>query len=137
VVSDLLFRRLGFPLQVLHTTQGDRSSIKGDVARAYRWPFASRAERTAPLALARMVPDNAESHPSIPGLRITHELFATAQVPISIVWGEKDPILGRQVLNLSRMRPDAKVTRTPAGHFLQEEVPEIVADAILDVAARA
>lgn len=137
VLSDVLFRTLGFPLGLLHTSQGDRSSIRGDVARAYRWPLAARADRAAPLALARMVPDNPTSHPSIAGLRITHELFATAEVPISIVWGEKDPILGRGISHLSRTRPDAKVTRTPAGHFLQEEVPEILAEAILDVAARA
>ena len=137
VASDLLFRRLGFPLGALHLSQGDRSSIKGDVARAYRWPLRTRADRAAPLALARMVPDAAEGHPSIPGLRITHELFATANIPISIVWGEKDPILGRAINRLSRTRPDANVIRTPAGHFLQEEVPEILADAILDVAARA
>ncbi len=137
VVSDLLFRRLGFPLGVLHRTQGDPSSIRGDVARAYRWPLRTRADRAAPLALARMVPDSIDVHPSIAGLRITHELFATAQIPISIVWGEKDPILGRVVGHLARTRPDAKVLRTPAGHFLQEEVPELLADAILDVASRA
>lgn len=137
VVSDVLFRTLGFPLGLLHTSQGDRSSIRGDVARAYRWPLAARADRAAPLALARMVPDNPHAHPSIAGLEKTHALFATAQVPIAIVWGEKDPILGRGITHLSRTRPDAKVTRTPAGHFLQEEVPEILAEAILDVAARA
>lgn len=137
VVSDLLFRTLGFPLGLLHTSQGDRSTIRGEVARAYRWPLAARADRAAPLALARMVPDNPDSHPSLAGLRTTHELFATVAVPISIVWGEKDPILGRGISHLARTRPDAKVTRTPAGHFLQEEVPEILAEAILDVAARA
>lgn len=137
LISDVLFRRLGFPLGVLHRTQGDRSSIRGEVARAYRWPLRTRADRAAPLALARMVPDSAEAHPSIAGLRITHELFATAQIPISMVWGEADPILGRVVTHLARTRPDAKVTRTPAGHFLQEEVPEMLADAILDVCARA
>jgi haloalkane dehalogenase len=137
IVSDVLFRRLGFPLGLLHTSQGDRSSIRGDVARAYRWPLRTRADRAAPLALARMVPDSPTDHPSLAGLRITHELFASAQVPISIVWGEKDPILGRAITRLARARPDAKVTRTPAGHFLQEEVPELLADAILDVAARA
>ena len=137
LISDVLFRRLGFPLGVLHRTQGDRSSIRGEVARAYRWPLRTRAERAAPLALARMVPDSAEARPSIAGLRITHELFATAQIPISMVWGEADPILGRVVTHLARTRPDAKVTRTPAGHFLQEEVPELLADAIVDVCARA
>ncbi len=136
-LGDVLFRRLGFPLGVLHRTQGDRSTIRGDVARAYRWPLRTRADRAAPLGLARMVPDSIDVHPTIAGLRITHELFATAQIPISIVWGEKDPILGRVVSHLSRTRPDAKVLRTPAGHFLQEEVPELLADAILDVASRA
>ena len=39
--------------------------------------------------------------------------------------------------HLERLRPDAKIVRTQAGHFLQEEVPEPIADAILDVARRA
>ena len=37
----------------------------------------------------------------------------------------------------ARLRPDATVTRTQAGHFLQEEVPDALADAVVDVAARA
>jgi haloalkane dehalogenase len=134
VVSTLLFRELGFPLGVLHMSQSDRSSIRGDVARAYRWPLRRRADRAAPLALARMVPDS-QSHPSVPVLRVTEELFRTAQVPISIVWGTKDPVLGRVISHLERMRPDAKVIRTDrAGHFLQEEVPDLLADALLSVA---
>jgi haloalkane dehalogenase len=115
-------------------SQSDRSSIRGDVARAYRWPLRKRADRAAPLALARMVPDS-QSHPSVPALRVTEELFRTAQVPISIVWGTKDPVLGRVINHLERMRPDAKVVRSDrAGHFLQEEVPDLLADALLSVA---
>jgi pimeloyl-ACP methyl ester carboxylesterase len=41
------------------------------------------------------------------------------------------------IKHLVRIRPDAKVVRTNAGHFLQEEVPEELADAILEIAARA
>jgi pimeloyl-ACP methyl ester carboxylesterase len=137
LASDVLFRGLGFPLGVLHLSQGDRSSIRGEVAKAYRWPLRRRADRAAPLALARMVPDRVTGHPSIPLLAQTHELFATARVPISLVWGTRDPILGRVVNHLERTRPDATITRTAAGHFLQEEVPEPFADAILDVASRA
>ena len=37
----------------------------------------------------------------------------------------------------ARVRPDASVVRTEAGHFLQEEVPEPLADAVIDVAGRA
>jgi cis-3-alkyl-4-acyloxetan-2-one decarboxylase len=129
-----VFEWAGFPLGVLHLTQGDRSSIRGDVARAYRWPLAKRADRAAPLALARMVPNNASHHPSLAGLTRTDELFRTAQVPIQLVWGMKDPILGRVIGHLEKLRPDAKVTRTRAGHFLQEEVPNELAAAIREVA---
>jgi haloalkane dehalogenase len=136
VISDVLFKRLRFPLDLLHTSQGDKSSIRGDVARAYRWPLSRRADREAPLALARLVPDSLE-HRSVPAQRIVDELFRTAAVPVSIVWGDKDPILGRVVTHLARIRPDAKVVRTQAGHFLQEEVPDELADALLDVSGRA
>ena len=90
-----------------------------------------------PLALARMVPDSVDKHPSIPALRRVEETFRTAKVPIEIVWGKRDPILGRVINHLERLRPDAKVTRTGAGHFLQEEVPTELADAVTNVAARA
>jgi cis-3-alkyl-4-acyloxetan-2-one decarboxylase len=136
LASDLLFRRLGFPLGLLHLSQGDRGSIKGDVAKAYRWPLRRHADRAAPLALARMVPDSPDLHPSLPALGVTHDLFSSIQVPIHLVWGVKDPILGRVINHLERLRPDAKVTRTDAGHFLQEEVPRELAAAIRDVVAR-
>ena len=137
IVSDVLFRRLGFPLGVLHTSQGDRSTIRGEVAKAYRWPLKHRRDRAAPLALARMVPDSPDQHPSLPALRVTNDLFASIDVPIHLVWGTKDPILGRVINHLERMRPDAKITRTEAGHFLQEEVPRELAAAVRDVVARA
>ncbi len=136
VVSDLVFRRLGFPLGVLSFAQGDRRSIRGDVARAYRWPLRRRAARAAPLALARMVPD-ALTHVSVPALGRSQAAFVTARVPVALVWGMRDPILGRVINHVARLRPDAIVTRTSAGHFLQEEVPEALAEAILEVVRRA
>lgn len=137
IVSNVLFEGLGFPIGVLDRIQGDRSSIRGDVARAYRWPLRKLRDRHAPLALARMVPDSHDRHPSVAALQITNELYASAKVPIALVWGMKDPILGRVVNHLARVRPDASVVKTDAGHFLQEEVPALLADAIVDVAARA
>ncbi len=137
IVSNVLFEWLGFPLGVLHLSQGDRASIRGDVARAYRWPLAKRAERAAPLALARMVPNDPERHPSIPQLRETDALFRSLDAPIRIVWGTRDPVLGRIINHLERIRPDAAIERTGAGHFLQEEVPEELATAVLDVVDRA
>jgi haloalkane dehalogenase len=64
VVSDLAFRLLGFPQYALHLAQADRRSSRGDVARAYRWPLRRIADRTAPLAFARMVPLGPD-HPSM------------------------------------------------------------------------
>jgi haloalkane dehalogenase len=136
VLSDALFRGLGFPLGVLHYSQGDRRSIRGDVARAYRWPLRSIKSRAAPLALARMVPDSL-AHATVPELQIVEELFRTAQVPVALVWGTKDPILGRVIGHAARLRPDATVVKTGAGHFLQEEVPDDLATAIVNVAAAA
>lgn len=139
VISDVVFRGLGFPLNVLWAAQGDRGSIRGAVARAYRWPLRSLADRAGPLALARMVPSGPE-HPSVPELRRGEAWirgFFAAGGPLALVWGERDPILGRALARHERAFPGAPVTRTQAGHFLQEEVPEALAGAVRDVAGRA
>jgi cis-3-alkyl-4-acyloxetan-2-one decarboxylase len=139
VVSDLAFRGLGFPQNALWVAQGDRRSIRGPVARAYRWPLRRLSDRSGPLALARMVPDSLE-HPSIAPLRRGEAWlreFVAAGGPLALVWGERDPILGRALARHERAFPTASVTRTQAGHFLQEEVPEALAAAIREVARRA
>src|SRR5262249_14951879 len=85
VVSDVVFR-LGFPQTVMRFTQGDRSSIRGKVARAYRWPLRRVVDRVAPLALARMVPDSLE-HPTIEPLRACERAITSFTGPIAVVWG--------------------------------------------------
>ena len=42
-------------------------------------------------------------------------------------------MLGRVISFIERLLPQAKVTRTQAGHFLQEEVPAEIAAAVRDV----
>ena len=139
VISDLVFRGLGFPQSTLWVAQGDRRSIWGPVARAYRWPLRHLSERAGPLALARMVPDDLE-HPSVPPLRRGEAWlrgFTAAGGPLALVWGERDPILGRALARHERAFPSASVRRTAAGHFLQEEVPEALVAAIREVVGRA
>jgi haloalkane dehalogenase len=53
------------------------------------------------------------------------------------VWGDRDPILGRALRGVAESLPEASVVRVPAGHFLQEEAPVPIADAIREVARRA
>lgn len=136
VVSDVAFKLLGFPQNMLHRVQGDPTSIRGDVARAYRYPLLGRANRLAPLALARMVPDGSENHPSLPGLRKCQEFAEGFAGPVAIVWGDRDPILGRVRRRMEALFPAAAVTATAAGHFPQEEVPGAIAAAVQSVAAR-
>jgi len=129
LVSDLLFRGLGFPLMALSRLQGDRASIRGEVARAYRWPLRTWKDRVAPLATARMVPNSPE-HPSVEALRKGEAWIRSFTGPMEVVWGSRDPLLGRGLRHLESAFPQANVTRTEAGHFLQEEVPEALAAAV-------
>ena len=135
IVSDLAFRA-GFPQNAMAFTQGDRRSIAGDVARAYRWPLRHVRDRVAPLALARAVPDS-PAHPSIAMLQRCQAFVEGFAGPIALVWGTRDPVLGRVLSFVERQLPQATVTRTQAGHFLQEEVPDELAAAIRDVVDRA
>jgi cis-3-alkyl-4-acyloxetan-2-one decarboxylase len=135
VVSDLAFRLLGFPQNAMFSAQGDRSSIRGEVARAYRHPLRRLRDRTAPLALARAVPDS-HQHPTIEPLRRVQAFTESFDGPAAIVWGDRDPVLGRVVSWIEKLLPQAEVTRTRAGHFLQEEVPHPIADAIRRVAGK-
>ncbi|MEL7059308.1 MAG: alpha/beta fold hydrolase [Acidobacteriota bacterium] len=129
VVSDLLFRVLGFPLRSLHKTQAAASSISGDVARAYRWPLRRLRDRVAPLALARMVPDSTE-HPSYIAMRSAAGWAESFKGPVRLVWGIRDPVLGRALKRHRAQWPEAPVRELEAGHFLQEEVPEELAAAV-------
>jgi haloalkane dehalogenase len=136
LISNIVFQDLGFPLRSLGRVQGDPRSIRGAVARAYRWPLRRIRDRVAPLALARMVPDGPD-HPSVPALRRGEAWVRSFPGPIALVWGTRDPILGRALGRHAEAFPAAPVTRTPAGHFLQEEVPDELAAAVRDVARRA
>jgi pimeloyl-ACP methyl ester carboxylesterase len=132
----LVFRGLGFPQRFLAGAQGDRASIRGETARAYAWPLRGRRNNVAPLALARMVPTGRD-HPSLPALRRAQGFVEAFGGPAAIVWGDRDPVLARACGRLSRSLPNAPVTHTPGGHFLQEEVPAEIAAAVRSVAAQA
>ncbi len=135
VISDVVFRGLGFPQNILARVQGDRRSIQGVVAKAYTWPLRSFSDRAGPLALARMVPDG-PNHPSIPAIRRGEAFMTGFTGPMALVWGTRDPILGRALAKHEKAFPRAYVAATQAGHFTQEEIDEELANAIEDVTAR-
>ena len=132
LLSDLVFRGLRFPVPFLSLAQGDRGSIARQQRRAYMYPFRRFADGVAPLALARMVPHR-DDHPSLEPLEAVDRWYREFPGPISLVWGRRDPLLARAVYRLQKTRPDATVIETDAGHFLQEEVPDTLAEQIIRV----
>lgn len=134
VVSDVAFRLFNFPLPTLHKVQADPRSISGEVAQAYAWPFRKLSSRAGPLALARMVP-NRPDHPTVPELEKVDAWLRGFQGPLELLWGVKDPILGRALKKHREALPQAKVTEVHAGHFLQEEAPVPIAEAIRRLAS--
>lgn len=129
LLAPLAFQGLGFPLPVLDRVQGDKRSIRWVDKAAYAWPLRRPKDRAAPLALARMVPNN-ESHPSMRFLQTIEKGVRAFDGPTTLVWGTRDPILGRALHRHREALPEATVHETCAGHFLQEEVPEPMAVAI-------
>lgn len=124
----------GFPQNHIGLFQNDRSSISGAVRKSYAYPL-NKLGSDAFVALVRMVPDTME-HPSVGPLIEAGEFAMSFAGPTAIVWGDNDPVLGRLRRRVTRQLPDATVTATDAGHFLQEEVPVEIADAIKDVVSR-
>jgi haloalkane dehalogenase len=80
-----------------------------------------------------MVP-NSLTHPSIEPLRRCQAVVEGFAGPAAIVWGDRDPVLGRVRSWIEKLLPRATVKRTAAGHFLQEEVPGEIAEAVRSVA---
>lgn len=133
VLAPALFYGTAFPVPILHRVQGDPASIGAKEKRAYHYPFRRLTDRAGPLALARMVP-NRDDHPSMPQLESLDRWTRSFRGHVSLVWGLRDPILGRALYRLRDVWPQAQVVETQGGHFLQEEVPDLIAGEILRVA---
>lgn len=116
----------------MHRPQHDPASMPQPVKDLYARPVRESGNHKAPLAMMRMVPDGPD-HPSTPVMRELAAYVRTLDVPVEIVWGINDPIIGRGVPAMLENFPHARVTETPAGHFLQEEVPDVIAAAVLRV----
>lgn len=124
-MSSFFFKRLA-------TVQGDPASMPSEVMDLYRRPLQDSGNAKAALALMRMVADGPE-HASAPALRDIEKYVNGLDIPVELVWGMKDPILAKGLPVMRGIFPAAPVTETEAGHFLQEEVPETVAEAVMRV----
>ena len=133
LIGELLLETFISIFKRLPQVQGDPHSLPPDVIRLYEDPIKSSGNQKAPLALMRMVPDG-PSHPSASEMKLIEEYVQSLRIPAEIVWGVRDPILGNRLELMKKSFPDALVTETQAGHFLQEEVYNEIADSIIRVA---
>jgi haloalkane dehalogenase len=132
VIGELLLEVVFSIFERLKSVQGNPDSWTSEVAELYGRPVYESGNSKAPLAMMRMVPDG-PNHPSAPSMRLVEEYVNTLEIPAEIVWGENDPILGRALPIMQQNFPNARLTKTTAGHFLQEEVPNEIAEALIRV----
>jgi haloalkane dehalogenase len=132
IVGELLGNVLNAIFRGMDRPQHDPASMPEALKQLYGRPVRESGNHKAPLAMMRMVPDGPD-HPSTPVMRELVPYVRSLDVPVEIVWGINDPILGKAVPAMLENFPQARVTETPAGHFLQEEVPEVIAEAVLRV----
>ncbi len=132
VVGELMLEVFLSIFDQLPNMQGDPDSIPADVAALYGKPVLDSGNAKAPLAMMRMVTDGPD-HPSAAAMRVIEQYVQGLAIPAEIVWGMNDPILAKALPMMQQNFPDAPVTETQAGHFLQEEVPVEIAAALLRV----
>lgn len=132
VIGELLLEVIFSIFERLKSVQGNPDSWNSEVAELYGRPVYESGNSKAPLAMMRMVPDG-PNHPSASSMRRIEEYVNTLEIPAEIVWGENDPILGRALPIMQQNFPNARLTKTTAGHFLQEEVPSEIAQALIRV----
>jgi pimeloyl-ACP methyl ester carboxylesterase len=117
---------------VMRLGVADGANLPDEVVTAVASPFQSRDAR---LALAQagigLEPDRFEE---------IARALPSLQVPVRIVYGERDAILpdvAETVARLERDLPDVEATALPeAGHFLQEEAPARVGELLAEFFAR-
>lgn len=122
------------PRWIVPAAFGDRSTLDRETHQHYIRPFGSRGERMGPWTLGREL---AGSDPWYASLWAKRHVLS--RLPLTFVWGMKDPAFGGDYLARWREAfPRAELVALPsAGHFPQEEAPEVVTQAIRAAAERA
>ena len=129
IIGELIFELIISLFKNLPKTQGDPASLPPETLALYAIPVEESDNAKAPLGMMRMVPDGPK-HPTTEHMQVIEQYVQNLEIPIEIVWGSKDPILASHLPAMRKNFPNAPITVTEAGHFLQEEVPNEIASAL-------
>ncbi len=115
------------PRVLLPSALGDRAKLTKALHAHFVAPFSERASRASLYALARALAGDDAHYASLWERRAV-----LARLPMSIVWGMKDPAFQeRHLARWTEAFPHARVTRlADVGHFPAEEAPQAVARVI-------
>jgi cis-3-alkyl-4-acyloxetan-2-one decarboxylase len=100
--------------------------LSGIAMEAYRSPFPTPESRRALLCWSRDIPVQ-ETDPSYAEMKhIEESLPAFSRIPVLLLWGMRDPVLGVTVLRRwQQLYPHAITHKLEdASHFLHEDAPE-------------
>lgn len=115
---------------------GLKSPSRTPLARAYEAPFPDASYKMGPRAMPSQVPTLPTS-PSLEAQRAAWEFFSTFDKPLLCAFADNDPVTsGGDQPFLKRVpgaRGQAHVSIRGGGHFVQENAPDQVSRAIVDL----
>jgi pimeloyl-ACP methyl ester carboxylesterase len=117
---------------VVESIPGGMANRKSDGAMmdAYRAAHPDYWSRLGTLAFIRDIPLT-ENDVSAPLMGHIHESLAQLNVPLLLVWGMRDRVFVPAFLDQwQAIFPDAHKVELQAGHYLVEDCPDEVAEAI-------
>jgi cis-3-alkyl-4-acyloxetan-2-one decarboxylase len=102
----------------------------GHMMEAYRAPYPEYWSRLGTLAFIRDIPLT-ENDVSAPLMGHIHESLSQLNLPLQLVWGMRDRVFVPAFLEQwQAIFPEAHRVELEAGHYLVEDRPDEVADAI-------
>lgn len=123
-----LYRRFNFSLRVIVPAAfANKRALTSTVHKHYLAPFPDAESRGHVLhAFARALLGSSEFY-----CTIADQLHKLRDRPALIIWGMRDPAFrSNQLDRWTTELPHARVVRLQAGHWLQEEFPDAVTQAI-------
>ena len=120
---------------MLHN-MGVQSPFPTDLAKAYDAPFPDPSYKMGPRAMPSQVP-TLPTDPSVEAQRKAWEFFSTFEKPFLCAFADNDPVTAGLDAEFKEKVPGTKglphTTIKGGGHFVQENAPEQVSNAIIEL----